>query len=149
MKEAADAARRTAEELGGPAPVVLAVTVLTSLDDGDLQRLGFRLGAGELALHLAEMAKAAGVSGVVASARDAVAIREHCGEDFLIVTPGIRGAVKPADDQKRTLSPRDAVRMGADFIVVGRPIRTAADPAAEADAITAEIAGGLSARGLG
>jgi len=149
LKETADAARRTAEKLGGPAPVVLAVTVLTSLDDGDLQRLGFRIGAGELALHLAEMAKLAGVSGVVASARDAAAIRECCGKDFLIVTPGIRGAAKPADDQKRTLSPRDAVRMGADYIVVGRPIRTAADPVAEADAIAAEIAGGLSARGLG
>ncbi len=150
LKEAAEAARRTAEKLGRPAPAVLAVTVLTSLDDADLQRLGFRLGAGELALHLAEMAKRAGVSGVVASARDAVAIRERCGKDFMIVTPGIRGSAKPADDdQKRTLSPRDAIRMGADYIVVGRPIRTSADPAAEADAISAEIAGGLAARGRG
>jgi len=147
LREAAEAARRTAEQLGRPAPVVLAVTVLTSLDDADLQRLGFRLGAGELALHLAEMAKRAGVSGVVASPRDAAAVRERCGRDFLIVTPGIRGAAKPAeDDQKRTLSPREAIRMGADCIVVGRPIRTSADPVAEADAVTAEIAEGLAAR---
>jgi len=140
-----ESACKTAKNTGKPVPIVLAVTVLTSLDDDDLQRLGFHLGAGELALRLAETAKKAGVSGVVSSARDASAIRALCGRDFIIVTPGIRGAARlKGDDQKRTLSPQEAIRTGADYIVVGRPIRTAEDPAAEADAISAEIARGLA-----
>jgi orotidine-5'-phosphate decarboxylase len=92
------------------------------------------------------MAQDAGVPGVIASPQDIDGLRAACGQDFLIVTPGIRGAGAAADDQKRTLSPLEAVSLGADYLVVGRPIRLAADPAAEADAIAGEIARGMSSR---
>ena len=112
--------------------------------------MGFNGGTRETALNLARLAQDAGVSGVVASAEDAAAIRAACGSSFLIVTPGIRGAKAVAgDDQKRIVAPRDAVGCGADYLVVGRPIRQAADPAGEADAIVGEIAEGLALRGGG
>jgi orotidine-5'-phosphate decarboxylase len=145
MMETVGAVRRFAERSGVRPPVVLAVTVLTSLNDSDLKILGFGRGTGETALHLARLAQDAGVSGVVASAADAAAIRKACGGDFLIVTPGIRGVKEVAgDDQKRIVTPSEAVRCGADYLVVGRPIRQAADPAGEADAIVGEIARGLA-----
>ncbi|NTW37281.1 MAG: orotidine-5'-phosphate decarboxylase, partial [Syntrophobacteraceae bacterium] len=113
--------------------------------------LGFNRGTRETALHLARLAKEAGVSGVVASAEDAAAIRRACGGEFLIVTPGIRGAGEAVtgDDQKRVLTPAGAISSGADYLVVGRPIRQAADPAAAADAIVQEIARGLAFRDAG
>ena len=142
--------RQLAERRGKPGPIVLAVTVLTSLNDDDLRIMGFNGGTRETALNLARLAQDAGVSGVVASAEDAVAIRSACGGSFLIVTPGIRGAkAVVGDDQKRIVAPRDAVGCGADYLVVGRPIRQAADPAGEADAIAGEIAAGLALRGGG
>lgn len=151
MEETAAAVRREAERLGRPSPVVLAVTVLTSLSDGDLKSLGFSGGTRETVLHLAGLAQEAGLSGVVASAEDAAAIRKACGGEFLIVTPGIRGAGEAVagDDQKRIVTPAGAVASGADYLVVGRPIRQAADPAAAADAITREIARGLVLRDAG
>jgi orotidine-5'-phosphate decarboxylase len=110
--------------------------------------MGFSRGARETALTLARIAQDAGVAGVVASAEDAAAIRLACGSEFLIVTPGIRGGKAVAgDDQKRIVGPCDAVQYGSDFLVVGRPIRQAADPAGEADQIAGEIARGLSLRG--
>ena len=143
MMETVGAVRRFAERSEVRPPVVLAVTVLTSLNDSDLKILGFSRGTGETALHLARLAQDAGVSGVVASAVDAAAIRKACGGDFLIVTPGIRGVTEVAgDDQKRIVTPSEALRCGADYLVVGRPIRQAADPAGEADAIVGEIARG-------
>jgi orotidine-5'-phosphate decarboxylase len=146
MMETVGAVRRIAERSGARPPAVLAVTVLTSLNDRDLKILGFGHGTGETALHLARLAQDAGVSGVVSSAADAAAIRKACGTDFLIVTPGIRGVAEVAgDDQKRVVTPSEAVRWGADYLVVGRPIRQAADPAGEADAIVGEIARGLAA----
>jgi orotidine-5'-phosphate decarboxylase len=147
MKETVGAVRRLAEQSAGKPPVVLAVTVLTSLNDDDLKLLGFNGGTRETALHLARLAQDAGVSGVVASAEDAAAIRKVCGGEFLIVTPGIRGTGEVAgDDQKRIVTPAEAVSSGADYLVVGRPIRQAADPAGEADAIAKEIALGLALR---
>ena len=147
MRETAGAVQRLSEQTGKPKPVILAVTVLTSLNDGDLQLLGFNRGTRETALNLARLAQDSGVSGVVASAEDAGAIRQLCGPDFLIVTPGIRGAKAVAgDDQKRIVTPCDAVRGGADYLVVGRPIRQATDPAGEADQIVKEIARGLALR---
>lgn len=147
MRETVKGVRRLAEQSGKPGPIVLAVTVLTSLNDEDLKTMGFNRGTRETALHLARMAQDAGVSGVVASAEDAAAIRMACGREFLIVTPGIRGRREVAgDDQKRIVAPCDAVRYGADFLVVGRPIRQAADPAGEADEIAGEIARGLALR---
>ena len=150
MTEAVAGARQSAERRGKPQPIILAVTVLTSLNDDDLRIMGFTRGTAETALDLARLAQDAGVSGVVASAEDAAAIRAACGGSFLIVTPGIRGTKAVAgDDQKRIVTPGGAVAGGADYLVVGRPIRQAADPAAEADAIVREIAAGLALRGGG
>ena len=147
MAETVGAVRKFTERSGEKPPVVLAVTVLTSLNDGDLKLLGFNRGTRETALHLARLAQGSGVSGVVASAEDAAAIRKACGGEFLIVTPGIRGAKEVAgDDQKRIVTPAEAVSSGADYLVVGRPIRQAADPAGAADAITEEIVRGLALR---
>lgn len=121
--------------------------MLTSLNDGDLKIMGFNRGTRDTALTLARLAQDAGISGVVASAEDAAAIRKACGGAFLIVTPGIRGTKSVAgDDQKRIVAPGEAVVRGADYLVVGRPIRQAADPAGEADGIVGEIARGLSLR---
>lgn len=139
-------------DLGGPSgkPIVLAVTVLTSLADADLNELGYRHSAGELALNLAKLARGAGIDGVVASAWEVPAIRAACGRDFIIVTPGIRlpgeAAKISADDQKRVLTPGEAISNGADYLVVGRPIRTAADPGAAADLIVDQISKALKDR---
>ncbi|MBW2649237.1 MAG: orotidine-5'-phosphate decarboxylase [Deltaproteobacteria bacterium] len=144
MERAVDSVKNTARVMGVAPPVLLAVTVLTSLDDSNLEEMGFKCSTRELALRLAVSAKNAGVSGVVASAQDVIPIREACGEDFVIVTPGIRLDSKVAgDDQKRVLTPRDTITMGADYIVVGRPIRLADDPVAAADRIAKDISKGL------
>jgi orotidine-5'-phosphate decarboxylase len=120
---------------------ILAVTVLTSLDRGDLDDLGFQCDVEQLVVSRARRALAAGVHGVVSSGIEAEAIRKELGPRLLVVTPGIRPVDnRPADDQKRVLTPARAFEMGADYIVVGRPIRDAADPRAAAEAIQAEIA---------
>jgi orotidine-5'-phosphate decarboxylase len=147
MEEAVSATHAFSEKNGFPLPVILAVTILTSLNDQDLKDIGFRGTTREAVLGLARMAQDAGVPGVVASPQDIAGLRAACGPDFLIVTPGIRGSGAAADDQKRTLSPLEAVSLGADYLVIGRPIRLAADPAGEADAIVGEIIQGLSCRG--
>lgn len=147
MKEALEAALQCADKLGRTSPIFLAVTVLTSLNDEDLKEIGFQKNSRELVIHLAGLAKAAGVSGVVASAQDIAPLRETFGDDFIIVTPGIRPAADAKkDDQKRTLSAYEAIKAGADYIVVGRPIRMAADPLNACRRIVEEIAEGLSAR---
>jgi orotidine-5'-phosphate decarboxylase len=147
MEEAVSATRDFAEKKALPLPVILAVTILTSLNDQDLKDIGFRGTTREAVLGLARMAQDAGVPGVVASPQDIEDLRGACGPDFLIVTPGIRGSGAAADDQKRTLSPLEAVSLGADYLVIGRPIRLASDPAGEADAIVGEIVQGLAGRG--
>jgi orotidine-5'-phosphate decarboxylase len=147
MSRTVVAARQIAEKRNKPQPIVLAVTVLTSLNNGDLKMMGFDRGTRDTALTLARLAQDAGISGVVASAEDAAAIRQACGGEFLIVTPGIRGAKGVAgDDQKRIVAPCEAVVCGADYLVVGRPIQQAANPEGEADDIVVEIARGLSLR---
>lgn len=146
MEDAITATRRTAQQADLPVPLVLAVTVLTSLNDDDLKKLGFDRSASELALHLARIAQDAGVSGVVASAHDVEEIRKACGQDFVIVTPGIRGKEMAGDDQKRVWTARNAIASGADYVVIGRPIRTADDPVHQADKIVQEIAEGLAIR---
>ncbi len=144
MEETVIAVEKMAGKSGTSMPCILAVTVLTSLNDDDLKMLGFSETAEEIVPGLARMALDAGVSGVVSSARDIVSIREICGEDFIIVTPGIRGSISVAgDDQKRILTPGEAIRRGADFIVVGRPIRMSDDPVSAADEICKEISDGL------
>ena len=148
MEETVASVRRISEAKQNPMPVILAVTVLTSLNDEDLRGLGFHLSAEALVLTLSKMAQDAGLTGVVASAQDVVSIREVCGPDFLIVTPGIRGAdTVQGDDQKRTLTPAEAIRRGADYLVIGRPIRMAEDPVVAAEQIIGEISAGLRMRG--
>jgi orotidine-5'-phosphate decarboxylase len=119
-------------------PLVLAVTVLTSFDDSDLQEIGVAAQTQEQALRLASLAHKAGCGGVVASAREAQAIRRALGADLRIVTPGVRPAGGAMDDQARVATPAEAIAAGADYIVVGRPITGAKDPAAAARAILEE-----------
>lgn len=120
---------------------VLAVTALTSLDEGDLRDLGFACDVEALVASRARRALEAGLDGVVASGHEAAALRSVLGPKLLIVTPGIRPvANREEDDQKRVTTPAQAIRAGADYLVVGRPIRDAADPRAAALAIVEEIA---------
>lgn len=123
-----------------PDLLVLAVTVLTSLDDPDLSMLGIRGVVLDQVLRLAALALSNGCGGVVASAREAAALREEFGRDFAIVTPGVRPAGAGAHDQARVVTPAEAIAAGASYIVVGRPITEAMDPAAEARAILGQIA---------
>ncbi len=131
---------------------VLAVTVLTSITGNDLKDMGydsqFWENPSKLVLERAKMAKNAGCHGVVCSGREARAVKDACGEDFLVVCPGIRPAwsVVAGDDQQRVVTPAEAIKNGADYIVVGRPIRTAADSVEAARRVVEEIAAGLAAR---
>lgn len=123
---------------------LLAVTVLTSLDAADLQQQGIGMAPADLVLHRARLALDAGFDGVVASAREAAAIRAALGKDLLIVTPGIRPAGAALGDQARAATPGEAIAAGADYLVVGRPITAAPDPAAAARQIASEIAAVLA-----
>jgi orotidine-5'-phosphate decarboxylase len=146
MEKTVAAVSRAVEEAALPPPIILAVTVLTSLNDLDLKQMGFNCSASELTLRLARLAMDSGMSGVVASPHDIVDIRRACGDDFIIVTPGIREATSADDDQKRISTVRDAIMRGADYIVVGRPIRQAADPVQKVEEILSEITEGLAMR---
>ncbi len=122
-------------------PHLLAVTVLTSLSSGDLETIGVTAEVEDQVVRLASLAEEAGMDGVVASPLEIAAIRQACSSRFLVVTPGIRGPSDDRGDQRRVTGPADAIALGADYIVVGRPIRDADDPALAADEIVAEIAG--------
>ena len=141
MRETADRCRKLAEKLNRPKPILLAVTILTSLDEKNLKEVGLMGPVTERVVGLAQLAQQAGIDGVVASPQEIVPIRQKCGPQFVIVTPGIRpGFVETGkDDQKRVLTAREAVSAGADYIVVGRPVRLAPDPAAAMDQVIAEI----------
>ena len=130
-------------------PKVLAVTILTSLDTQDLAELGVAGTPLEAVARFARLAQGAGLDGVVASAREITAIRQACGPEFLIVTPGIRPASADTNDQARIATPARAIAAGADYLVVGRPITGAPDPVAAADAIVAEMDTARSAPLLG
>ncbi|MGA7566649.1 MAG: orotidine-5'-phosphate decarboxylase [Terriglobales bacterium] len=121
-------------------PLVLAVTVLTSLDEVELGKIGLRGRVVDQVLRLTALALSNGCQGVVASAREAGAMREEFGNDFAIVTPGVRAAGSGPHDQVRIVTPAEAIAAGASHIVVGRPITEASDPAAEAKAILGQIA---------
>jgi orotidine-5'-phosphate decarboxylase len=123
---------------------VLAVTVLTSYDDADLFDACYRFGVVEAVRRRAEQARELGVDGLVASAAEAKMARQTIGAGMLLVTPGIRPAGASAGDQKRVATPAEAIRNGADYLVVGRPVTDAADPRAAADAFIAEIAAPLT-----
>jgi orotidine-5'-phosphate decarboxylase len=122
---------------------ILAVTVMTSYDDGDLKTAGYAHGVAELVARRAQQAKAAGVDGLILSAEEVAAQRAALGPDMLLVTPGIRPAGADVGDQKRVMTPARAIGLGADHLVVGRPVTQAADPRAAAEAIVAEIQSAL------
>jgi len=133
-----EAMLRACADAGGSL-LVLGVTILTSLDDTELQRIGFAGSAVSNAVRLARLAQGAGLRGVVASPLEIAPIREACGADLTILTPGIRPAGADAGDQRRTMTPREAIGAGADYIVVGRPITNAADPRSAALRIVEEM----------
>ena len=118
---------------------ILAVTVLTSYDDGDLHAAGYSLGVSDLVEARAQQAQVLGVDGLVCSPEEAAALRKVVGHQMRLVTPGIRPAGSTAGDQKRVMTPSRAISAGADYLVVGRPVMEAADPKAAAEAIQAEI----------
>jgi orotidine-5'-phosphate decarboxylase len=121
------------------APVLIGVTVLTSLGDPDLAELGIGAPAAEQALRLSRLAQVCGLDGVVCSAREAPAIRAAAGTDFVLVTPGIRAAGAPADDQRRVATAGEAIAAGSDFLVVGRPVTEAVDPIAAVRELEREV----------
>jgi orotidine-5'-phosphate decarboxylase len=135
------AARAAAETAGAARPKLLGVTVLTSLDAAALHAVGVPGSVADAALRLARLAMDAGADGVVCSAHEVAMLRQALGPAALLVVPGIRPAGAVDDDQARTMTPREAGAAGADWLVVGRPITAATDPAAAAAAIAAEIAG--------
>ena len=134
------AALRAAHQAAPAATRLLAVSVLTSLDEEGLVATGVAGGIVDQVLRLAGLARAAGLSGVVASACEIAPLRARFGADLVLVVPGIRPAGAPAGDQRRVMSPGEAIGAGADYLVVGRPITAAPDPAAAAAAIVAEMA---------
>ena len=144
MRQALSAAREEAAKNSRKPPILLGVTVLTSMAEKDLADLGLRKRLKDQVLYLAKLAQEAGLNGIVASAQEAKVIRLALGEEFLIVTPGIRPAVDPfenlsaggfRDDQRRTATPSQALSAGADYLVVGRPILEAKDPVEAAKGI--------------
>lgn len=136
-----DAILRAAREAAGDRPGILAVTVLTSLDRADMEDLGFQADIPAVVVSRARRAEAIGCAGVIASGQEAARIRAIVSDGFRIVVPGIRpAAARGSDDQKRTVDVEQAFESGADYIVVGRPIRNAPDPAEAAESIQARIA---------
>jgi orotidine-5'-phosphate decarboxylase len=126
---------------GGRSTRVLAVTILTSSNEETLRGVGIELPVPDMVVKLALLAKRAGIDGVVASPLEIPLIREACGDDFLIVTPGVRPAFASSDDQKRVMTPAEAINAGASYLVIGRPISAAQEPIRAAEAIISEIVG--------
>ncbi len=140
MAAAADASRDEAVRAGIKPPLVVAVTVLTSVSQDVFNKeIGFAGAIRDRVVSWALLAREAGLDGVVASPLEITPIREACGEDFVIITPGVRPAGAAADDQKRTMTPGEAVRLGATYLVVGRPVTAAPDPVKAVRAILEEI----------
>jgi orotidine-5'-phosphate decarboxylase len=140
MRAAADAAAVAATKLGRPKPLVIGVTVLTSMDEGALAEVGTSRSVMDQVIHLARLAQASGLDGVVASPLETRAIRNACGPEFAIVTPGIRSAAQVGtDDQARTMAAAEAVQAGATYLVIGRPITGAVDPRAAAEQIAGQL----------
>jgi orotidine-5'-phosphate decarboxylase len=134
------AAAAAAAEAGAERPLVIGVTVLTSLDDSDLAATGVAGPTAAQVVRLARLAQDSGLDGVVCSPQEITAIRAACGPDFKLVVPGIRPAGSAAGDQKRVLTPVEAVALGADVLVIGRPITAAAEPVRAAQSVVAELA---------
>jgi orotidine-5'-phosphate decarboxylase len=143
LTAARESVDRAAAERGARPPLLIAVTVLTSLDDADLREQGLTDNAASQAVKLARMTAACGLDGVVCSAVEAHAMRAALGPSFKLVTPGIRPAGSARDDQARIVTPGAAIANGADYLVVGRPITQAADPVAALAAINSSIGAGV------
>ncbi len=139
MRAAEDAAQATARPAGREAPLVLGVTVLTSLDSNTLAEVGWEPNVGRQVERLAALAVRAGLRGLVCSPLEIAALRQTLPAAMQLVTPGIRTGAEKADDQRRTLSPREALEAGASWLVIGRPIYAAADPRAAAERILASL----------
>ncbi|MCI4624573.1 MAG: orotidine-5'-phosphate decarboxylase [Candidatus Magnetoovum sp. WYHC-5] len=140
MQATVEAVNKEAQKLGTAKPLILAVTVLTSINDYMLTtELGVRRELTEHVVYLANLAKHSGINGVVASPQEIQAIRNNCGKDFIILTPGIRPLWSTKDDQKRVTTPKEAIALGADYIVVGRPILKADNPVEAANKILEDM----------
>jgi orotidine-5'-phosphate decarboxylase len=140
LRGAMAAAVRSGDQNGGQRPKVVAVTVLTSFDDNDLALVGMQGPVQDQVLRLADLAQECGVDGVVCSAHEIRILRQRCGDDFLLVVPGIRPAWSTAHDQKRIITPSEAMHEGADYLVVGRPITQASNPVEATGRIIEEMA---------
>ena len=138
------AAREAIEGVARP-PLLIAVTVLTSLRDADMEAVGFAGGVVESVDRLARLTRECGLDGVVCSAQEATRIRDAVGSDFVLVTPGIRLPNAAADDQARVVTPAEAVRLGAHYLVIGRPITQSPDPAATLESIRQSLQEGMAA----
>jgi orotidine-5'-phosphate decarboxylase len=143
MRETKEAVAEASEKLCIERPRIIAVTVLTSIDDAELERMGIHLTSAELTRQLALLTKEAGLDGVVASGHDIETIRELCGRDFWIVTPGVRITDKK-DDQKRTIGPGEAIRKGATFVVLGRTVLNTERPKETLKRVEEQIEDALS-----
>lgn len=144
MKRAAEAAQKISLEKGTTRPLVIGVTVLTSINQAILENeMGVSRSVEEQVVKWAQLAKESALDGVVASPREIRAIREACGSEFAIITPGVRPEWAAANDQKRVMTPKEAVAAGASYLVVGRPITAAADPVEAAKRIVSEMEEGL------
>jgi orotidine-5'-phosphate decarboxylase len=135
------AAVKAGREAGGATrPKLLGVTVLTSLDDDDLAAIGINAKTSDQAKRLAALAQDSGLDGIICSPLEVATLRQQCGRDFVLMVPGIRPAWAASQDQKRVMTPAEAVAAGADYLVIGRPITQAENPAAALDRIGAELA---------
>ena len=140
MRNAAQATKAKASELGIEKPIVLGVTILTSIDETMFQSvLGSDNSLKDQIVHMAKLAQSAGLDGVVASPQEILLIREACGEDFVVLTPGVRPEWASSDDQKRTMTPVEAFKAGADYVVIGRPIYRAPEPAGALERILKQL----------
>ena len=141
LAAAAKTKNETAAKLATASPIALAVTVLTSISQEEFEKeIGMNCKIEEQVVHLAKLAKSAGMDGVVASPKEITAIRKACGDDFVIVTPGIRPVWAATNDQSRITTPKEAIEAGATYLVIGRPITSQPDPMIAARKIAAEIA---------
>lgn len=139
MRAAEESTQRTAQQAGRNAPLILGVTVLTSMDSNNLSEIGAHANVGQQVERLAELAVKAGLRGLVCSPLEIVALRQILPKSVQLVTPGIRTGNEKADDQKRTLTPKEAMEAGASWLVIGRPIYAAENPRAAAEAILASL----------
>lgn len=134
-----EAAKKILEPYGKDAPILIAITVLTSMEEADLLQIGVNTSPEEHVIRLARLSQRAGLDGVVCSPQEVEILRQRCGADFKLITPGIRPEGSQLGDQRRVMTPREAIEAGSDYLVIGRPITQAADPIAVLKQINASI----------